>query len=235
MNALVVAKRELGTFLVSPAAYLIGAFFLFITGLMFSFSITSGDNATLSSVVEVGGTSLIFLIPVLTTHLLVRESQRGTLELLMTAPVFVWEIVIGKFIAAFSFFLLMLVPTAVYWLLLTLVEQPDLPVILSGYVGILLLGALFISIGVFSSSVCSSQIVAVILSFGLSLLIWLLGWLDFNFAGTIGEIFLYVSPQQHFLDFTAGIMKLSNVTYFLSAIACILLVTAYAFKMRLWR
>ena len=118
MNALVVAKREFETFLVSPTAYLIGAFFLFITGIVFSFNVVAHHQATLSPVFEVAGITLIFFIPILMNHLLVREFQRGTLELLMTSPVALWEIVLGKFLAAFLFLVVMVAPTIAYLFIL---------------------------------------------------------------------------------------------------------------------
>lgn len=234
MNALVVARREFGTFLASPAPYWIGAFFLLITGLIFSFNITTNDKASLAPVFRVAGTMLIFLIPVLTTHLVIRESQHGTLEILMTSPIYVWEIVIGKFIAAFSFFLFIISPTAIYLLLLSYFGQPDLPVVLSGYVGLFFLGGLFISLGVFSSSICSSQLTAIILSITLSTTFWFVDRLGLAFSGDVSTVFLYLSPQYHFLDLIVGIMKLSSITYFLSMTVGILLITIHILKMRLW-
>ena len=234
MNALVVAKRELETFFVSPASYFIGAFFLFITGLVFSFSIMS-DNDSMTLVFEVAGAMLIVFIPLLTTPLVVRESQQGTLELLMTAPVYVWEIVIGKFIAAFLFFMFILAPTSVYLWFLSYFGEPDVPVVLSGYLGLLLLGGLFISVGVFVSAICSGQLTAVTVSIMVVTVFWLIGWLSFVFTGIVGAIFLYLSPQSHFFDFVGGVVKLSSVTYFLTLIVGILLITSHILEMRLWR
>ncbi|MCB0208818.1 MAG: ABC transporter permease subunit [Anaerolineae bacterium] len=207
---------------------------MFITGLVFSFTITSGEDS-LVSVFGFAGAMLMLFIPLLTTPLVVRESQQGTLELLMTAPVYVWEIVIGKFIAAFSFFVFMLSPTVVYLWFLSHFGQPDLPVILSGYLGMLFLGGLFISIGVLASALCSGQLMAAIVSITVITAFWLIGRFSFVFTGIVGAILLYLSPQPHFFDFIGGVVKLSNVMYFFSLIIGILLITSHILEMRLWR
>ncbi|MCB9098945.1 MAG: ABC transporter permease subunit [Anaerolineales bacterium] len=233
MNALVVAKREFETFLVSPTAYLIGAFFLFITGIVFSFNIVVYERATLAPVFETAGVSLIFFIPILMSHLLVREFQRGTLELLMTSPVAMWEIVLGKFLAAFLFLMVILAPTVAYLFILIYYGQPDLPVIWVGYLGLLLFGGLVISLVVLSSAMCTSQLTAIILSITLAAFFWLIGRLDSVINGEVGTILAYLSSQHHFLDFVVGIMTLSNITYFITMIVGVLYLTTHILKMRL--
>lgn len=233
MNALVVAKREFETFLVSPTAYLIGAFFLFITGIVFSFNIVVYERATLAPVFETAGVSLIFFIPILMSHLLVREFQRGTLELLMTSPVAMWEIVLGKFLAAFLFLMVILAPTVAYLFILIYYGQPDLPVIWVGYLGLLLFGGLVISLVVLSSAICTSQLTAIILSITLAAFFWLIGRLDSVINGEVGTILAYLSSQHHFLDFVVGIITLSNITYFITMIVGVLYLTIHILKMRL--
>lgn len=233
MNALVVAKREFETFLVSPTAYLIGAFFLFITGIVFSFNIVVYERATLAPVFETAGVSLIFFIPILMSHLLVREFQRGTLELLMTSPVAMWEIVLGKFLAAFLFLMVILAPTVAYLFILIYYGQPDLSVIWVGYLGLLLFGGLVISLVVLSSAICTSQLTAIILSITLAAFFWLIGRLDSVINGEVGTILAYLSSQHHFLDFVVGIITLSNITYFITMIVGVLYLTIHILKMRL--
>lgn len=233
MNALVVAKREFETFLVSPTAYLIGAFFLFITGIVFSFNVVAHHQATLSPVFEVAGITLIFFIPILMNHLLVREFQRGTLELLMTSPVALWEIVLGKFLAAFLFLVVMVAPTIAYLFILIYFGQPDLPVALVGYFGLFLFGGLLISIVVMSSAMCTNRLTAVILSVVLAAFLWLIGRLGAVFNGSVGAILTYLSSQYHFLDFVVGVLTISNITYFVSMIVAILYLTTHILKIRL--
>ncbi|MCB0162870.1 MAG: ABC transporter permease subunit [Anaerolineae bacterium] len=233
MNALVVAKREFETFLVSPTAYLIGAFFLFITGVVFSFNVVAHHRDTLSPVFETAGITLIFFIPILMNHLLVREFQRGTLELLMTSPVSMWEIVLGKFLAAFLFLVVMVAPTVAYLFILIYYGQPDLPVALVGYLGLFLFGGLLISLVVLSSAMCTSQLTAVILSITLAAFFWLIGRLGPVFSGKVGAILTYLSSQHHFLDFVVGVLTLSNLTYFISMTIGVLYLTTHVLKIRL--
>lgn len=232
MNALVVAKREFETFLVSPTAYLIGAFFLFITGIVFSFNVVADHQATLSPVFEAAGMTLIFFIPLLMNHIMVREFQRGTLELLMTSPVNMWEIVLGKFLAAFLFFVIIVAPTTAYLLILIYYGQPDLLVALVGYLGLFLFGGLLISLVVLSSAMCTNQLTAVILSITLAAFFWLIGRLGTVFNHEAGAILIYLSSQHHFLDFVVGILTLSNITYFVSMIIGILYLTTHILKLR---
>ena len=104
MNTLVIAKRELGAFFVSPIAYIVGAAFLFITGLFFVFTVVISNIATLAQVFQVTAVILLFMAPILTMRLLSEEARSGTLELLLTAPVRDWEVVLGKFLATWLFF-----------------------------------------------------------------------------------------------------------------------------------
>jgi ABC-2 type transport system permease protein len=169
MNTLIITRRELTAFFVSTIAYIVGAAFLFITGLFFFFTVSLSGVATLSQVFSVISTVLLFIAPVLTMRLLAEEARLGTLELLLTAPVRDWEVVLGKFLAAFIFFLVMLLPTLYYLFVLTRFGSPDLPVTLSGYLGIILLGAMLLSIGILTSALSTNQIIAAVMGVALSI------------------------------------------------------------------
>ena len=230
MNTFVIAKRELGAFFVSPIAYLVGAAFLFVTGLFFVFTVIVGSTATLLQVFNVISVILLFVAPILTMRLLAEEARSGTLELLMTAPVRDWEVVLGKFLAAFLFLIAMLIPTLYYLILLALYGNPDIPVTLSGYLGVLLIG-----FGLLTSAMTVNQIVAAVLGIALSITFWLAGGLTNIFQGPLGDLFAHLSMQEHLRDFTLGLISLSSFTYFLSGTAAALFLAVRVLEVRRWR
>lgn len=235
MNTFVIAKRELKAFFVSAIAYLVGAAFLFVTGLFFVFTVTINNIASFLQVFNVTSVILLFIAPILTMRLLAEESRSGTLELLMTAPVRDWEVVLGKFLAVFTFFVALLVPTLYYLALLAYYGTPDIPVTFSGYVGVILLGAMLLSFGLLTSALSANQIVAAILGIALSLTFWLAGGLATLFDGPFGHLLEYISLQNHLGDFILGLITSTNVIYFLSITAVALFLTIRVLEIRRWR
>ncbi|MBI1877541.1 MAG: ABC transporter permease subunit, partial [Chloroflexi bacterium] len=214
MNSWVIAKRELAALFVSPIAYVVGAAFLFITALFFFFTVALASLATLSEVLNVIGVVLLFVAPMLTMRLLAEEARSGTLELLLTSPVRDWEIVLGKFSAVFLFYVAMLIPTLYYLFLLTRFGTPDIPVTLSGYLGVILLGAMLLSCGLFTSALSANQIIAAILAVALALFFWLAGALGTALGeGLLGNLLTYLSIQEHFTDFLLGLITANNIVY----------------------
>jgi ABC-2 type transport system permease protein len=235
VNTFVIAKREFAAFFVSPIAYVVGAAFLFITGLFFVFTVIIGSIATLAQIFQIISIVLLFMAPVLTMRMLAEETRAGTLELLLTAPVRDWEVVVGKFLAVFLFFVAMLVPTLYYLFLLTRYGNPDIPVTISGYLGVILLGAMLISFGMLTSALSANQIVAAVLGITFSLTFWLAGGLANIFQGPLGDILEYLSIQEHFFDFLLGLLKSTNIIYFLSATAASLFLATRILEVRRWR
>lgn len=235
MNALVIAKRELAAYFLSPIAYVVGAAFLFITGLFFYLTIAFEYLATLSQVFTAIAVILLFVAPILTMRLLAEEARSGTLELLMTAPVRDWEVVFGKFAAAFLFFMAMLVPTLYYLLVLTFYGVPDLPVTFSGYLGLVLLGGMLLSLGVLTSAMSANQIIAAVLGIALALSFWLVGGLGATLQGPLGTLLAFLAVQNHFADFLVGLITTSGIVYFLSVMAAALFLATRVLEIRRWR
>ena len=235
MNTFIIARRELAAFFVSPVAYVVGAAFLFITGLFFFFTVSLSGIATLAQVFSVVSIVLLFVAPILTMRLLAEEARAGTLELLLTSPVRDWEVVTGKFLAALFFFLAMLVPTLYYLALLAGYGNPDIPVTFSGYLGVILLGAMLLSFGMLTSALSANQIIAAVLGVTLSLAFWLAGGLGAAFGGPLGNIFTYLSVQEHFTDFLLGLITTTNIVYFLSVTVAALFLATRVLEMRRWR
>lgn len=235
MNVLIITKRELEVFLSSPKAYVIGAVFFFVTGLFFFSTVALNNVATLSPVFKAAAACFLLIIPILTMHLMASEAQSGMLELLFTTPVRIWEVVVGKFLATFLFFLIVLGPTILYIIFLTYLDHLDIPLVVSGYVGILAFGAMLISIGVFASAATQSQFAAAGLTLFMSLTCWVLDWLGAALSGSLGNLFSSLSSQKHFLNFISGLVTINSIIYFLSITIAMLFMTTHMLEMRRWR
>jgi ABC-2 type transport system permease protein len=158
----------------------------------------------------------LFLVPGLTMRLFAEEKRQGTMELLATSPLTNWQITLGKFASALTFYLVMLLATGVFIGLLFFFGNPEVKPILSGYLGLLLVGGCFISLGLLFSAFTENQIIAFVSAFAVNLAILALGWLA-NFTGpTLGQFFSSISPIEHFDDFSKGIIDTKHLIYYLS-------------------
>jgi ABC-2 type transport system permease protein len=141
-------------------------------------------------------------------------------------------VVLGKFLATVLLFVIMLSPTLIYLLLLIRLGTPDVPVSLAGYLGVILLGTMLISLGVLASALSTNQLVAAGLAVVLSLFFWLIGGLGAFISGTPGHLLTYLSIQAHFFDFLNGLIAINHVVYFLSVTAVALFVTTHLMQVR---
>src|SRR5688572_16341430 len=176
-RATVIARRELSSYFYSPIAYVAMVLFLGVAGYLFSRDFVPGQPAGMRSIFEWMVWLLVGVLPVLCMGLLAQEWATGTIETMMTAPVEEHEVVIGKFLGSFLFFLVLLAPTLLYLVMLALYSRPDYGPIFSGYLGLILVGAMFIAIGLFCSSLTKTQLVAVIAAWAILLMISLVPWI----------------------------------------------------------
>jgi ABC-2 type transport system permease protein len=236
-NTLAIAKRELVAYFTSPVAYVVSAAFLVIMGLLFGYVLTAPlqyREASLSPVLGSVPVILLLVAPALTMRLLAEEQRSGTIELLLTAPVRDWEVVIGKFLASLVLFLTMVALTLYYPLILMAFGKPDLGVLAASYIGVILLGASFLSLGLLASSLSQNQVVAAMISFGLILSLWLIGFLSGVITGPGADIVEYVSIVAHYGDFMKGIVASKDVIYYLSIIGGALFLATRSLETRRW-
>jgi ABC-2 type transport system permease protein len=234
-NSLTIAGRELISYFGSPVAYIVTAAFLAINGFLYGIIISQSKQADMSFVFSDMGIVLLFVIPGITMRLLAEEQRMGTIELLLTAPVRDWEVIIGKFAAAMALFLLMLVPTGLYAAFLMLWGHPDNSTIWTGYLGIILIGAVFVSIGLLMSTITQNQLVAFIVAFVISLILWLLDGLSGTFSASAGTVITYLALQQHLSDFQSGSIQSKDVVYLLSITICALFLSTRLLETRRYR
>jgi ABC-2 type transport system permease protein len=234
-NAWIVARRELYAYIYSPIAYLVAAAFLFLCGLFFVGGVSRWQDATMQSMFGSLSIVLIFVAPVLTMRLLSREQDQGTIELLLTAPVRDWEVVVGKFLASYLFYLAMISVTGLYVLVLVWFSEPDLGVIGASYLGLALLGAALLAVGVFASALTRSQIIAAVGGVVATVSLWLLDVVSSLFGSTARTVISYLTPSGHYYNFVDGILDTRDVIYYISVTLVFLFLASRVLESRRWQ
>jgi ABC-2 type transport system permease protein len=230
-----IIGKEIRGYLGAPSFYIIISIFLFVSGYGFSWSPTTYLESSIQGFLGWSQFFLLFLGPALTVRLFAEEEKLGTLELLLTAPLRDIEIVLGKFIAALGIYALMLFFTLFYPLLLFGFGHPDLGPIFSGYLGLFLLGTVFLSIGLFTSSLTANQIVAFVMSSALILFFWFIGLTEGLTGDQTFRLFQLISLSSYFPAFGRGIIDTNGVFYYLSLVIVFLFLTLRSLESRRWR
>jgi ABC-2 type transport system permease protein len=236
-NVYHVARRELNAYLASPIAYVVAAIYLAVLGGMSGFILYYSREATMRYALT-HGVTLLFLVlvtQVLTMRLLADEQRQGTIELLLTSPVRDWEVVVGKYVASLGVFALMMLLSGYFPLVLTRIGDPDVPVVLSGYLGFLLMGGALLAIGVFASSVTQNQVVAAVLGMGIAILLWLSGALTDFVSGGLREVVAYMPIFDHYFDFVRGMIDTRHIIYYLSVVVLFLFFSTRVLEARRWK
>ncbi len=246
-NFVTLWKREVSAALVSPTAYILATMFLVVMGMGF-WSIASyrlQDGASVYDVLRAlyGGVAwfaVIMVVPVLTMRTFAEERRSGTLETLLTAPVTEWEVVLGKFFGVCAVYVLMWLPTVAYILAINVLNDQKVPLdpgALGGaYVGGMLIGMFFLSIGVLCSALSSNMVAASISTFAVLSLIFLAGFLpEVATGGTLRSTATYFSPVLHMLEFARGVMDTRPIVLYLSSTALVLLATVRVLETRRWK
>ncbi len=229
-----ILKKELKTYFSSPIGYIFIAVLFFFGGQSFAMVIQS-NSAYLSYIFNSLFTIVIFLIPVLTMRLMSEDKKLKTDQLLLTSPVSIGGIVIGKFLAAFMVFLISMVQFVLYFLILASLTKPDWNIFLGNFVGLALLGGALISIGLFISSMTESQVISAIGCLAVMLLIFLFDQIASAIPIVfISNIFKDLSFTSRYQDFVNGILNISHVVFFLSIIVAFNFLTIRVLEKKRW-
>lgn len=216
MKILAIMKKELQSFFFSPIAYIIFASFMAIIGYLFWVIMVSSKVATVEPMLYNAAFILLLASPVLTMRLISEEKKSRTIELLLTSPISPYEIIVGKFLACFVLYLALIFLTLLFPAIMSSYSSElDMGPIYSGYIGIILLGAAYISIGLFASTLSENQIVAAMLSFGGLILFWIFGWAKYALENAFGEILGSLSLFDRYAEFLRGIIDSGNVIFFI--------------------
>jgi ABC-2 type transport system permease protein len=178
---------------------------------------------------------VLFLLPMVTMRTYSEEKRSGTIELLLTSPLTDVQIIVGKFLGTVGLYIALLAVTFVYIDMLFIYGNPEWRPIVSGYLGLLLLGSCFIAVGLFISSTTKNQMVAGAATFVVALLFWIVSWFADSAGPTTGQILSYLSITEHFDDFGKGIIDSKHIVYYLSFIAFGLFLTLKSVDSERWR
>lgn len=227
--------RELSGYFFSPLAYIILTVFLGLSGFIFYLTVSGSGLADLRG--WTGATFFVLLLaaPMITMRLLAEEARSGSIEMLMTVAVTETEVVLSKFLGALLFYFFMLAPSVVYVIILAILGDPDPGQIIAGYAGLVLVGSLALSVGLFCSSVTRNQIVAAVSGLVAVFFLWLIAYGAELAGGRAGRALDYVGVVSHMQGFMKGLIDSRDVGYFVTGTALFLFLSVKVLESRRWR
>ena len=244
-NIWTIAKREYDNYFNSPLAYVVAFAIVLPIGIYFALIMFVSAQQTMMGGPAPDSTPinwlfvflLIFLSPALTMRLLSDEARMGTLELLLTAPVRDFELVAGKFLGAFMFVLTIALFTLIFPIIIDNYVTPgvDWMIILSSYIGLILISAALLSLGTGISAIFTNQFAAFFVTFGLFFFLWFMVNLPASYLQQGGDVYTYLSLSQHFSSMNRGSIALGDIVYYISLIALGLFAGTTAIEIRRWR
>ncbi|MDJ0688857.1 MAG: ABC transporter permease subunit [Xenococcaceae cyanobacterium MO_188.B32] len=240
-NTIAIFKKEVKSYFTSPLAYIIAAVFWLLSGVFFvelllgqegiiqqvsaseQLGITGAIDVAyifLNSFFAVMGSLSLFILPILSMGLYSEERKRGTLELLATSPISNWVVALGKLLGVVAFFIVMILPWLFYEAIVFSAANPPISpgVPLLAHLGLILLAAAILSLGMFISSLTDSSIFAAIITFALVLLLWIVDLIAQNVGGILGDILKHISLLENYNNLVQGIFDTSNLVVFASYI-----------------
>jgi ABC-2 type transport system permease protein len=236
-NTMLIARREFRVYLTSPMAYIVACVFLVLIGALFIWYLNDIDysDTTIAGYLDIWGNLVLMLFAaVLAMRLIAEEKKLGTWELLLTAPIRDTEVVLGKYFGSLGMLVSMLALTLYFPLLLWIFGDPDTGPILTSYLGLFLLGAASLSIGLFASSITSNQIVAAVVAGGILAVLYFIGMAGNAMGSAVGDILSYISLYSHFPAFISGVIDTRAIVYYLSVTALFLFLTIRSIETSRW-
>jgi gliding motility-associated transport system permease protein len=236
-NTLTIARRELRSFFYSPIAYVVGSLFMLLAGFFFLVLVFQPEQpAELRRLFTVIIWVLIAVAPAVSMGLLADELKSGSIESLMTAPVTDLQVILGKWLGAWGFFALLLVPTLAFVVIISIWANPDPGPMISGYVGLLLVGGMYLAIGTFASAMTRNQIIAYVVSVFIILLFTIVTYaLPRYLPAWLAQTAVFLNVNQQYDDFAKGLIDISNIVYFAGGIVLFLTCAVKTLESRRWR
>jgi len=254
-NILAIANKELKSYFSGPIAYIViglwallyGYFFVAILSFFVRQSMQMGqfgmqgpqsmnvNQQLIRPLLQNVLILILFLMPMVTMRSYSEEKRSGTIELLLTSPLTDFQIIVGKFLGAMSLYACMLAVPLIHVGLLFVYGRPEWKPIVTAYIGLLLMGGCFISVGLLISSLTKNQIVSGMVTFAVFLLLWIITWIG-SFSGpTVDKLTQYLSIVDHYDDFGKGVLDTTHLVYYISFITFGLFLTAKSVDMERWR
>lgn len=232
---LAIAGREMRSYFASPLAFVVAAMFLLVVGYLFSLILFHTKQANFQPLFSNMAVMFLLVIPALTMRLIADERKTGTIELLMTSPIHDRDLVLGKYLASLFYLAFLTALTFAYPLIVAVTTKLDWPVVFSGYLGTFLLGASFMAIGVLASSLTANMIIAAMITFAFSLIIWLLPSAGQMFGGAAADVLTYMSVINHQENLGRGVLDTSDIIFYLSFITACLFMAIRSVETYHWR
>jgi len=240
-----IIRRELVAYFSSPLAYIVMTAFLLMQGYIFYLIISFLNNPQTPAMTPLrlffGGTIffwlfLLFVVPVITMRLIAEERRSGTVEVLLTSPLTETQVILGKFAAAMIFYIVLWLPTVLYVAVLKSHSEIDLGPVLAGYLGVVLLGFLFLAVGTFASTLTHNQLIAAIIAFAVMIALFSIGLVEQlimspGLKAALGRMNLWTQMD----DFAKGIVDSRHVIYQLSVGVLFLFFAAKSLEVKKWR
>jgi ABC-2 type transport system permease protein len=252
-NVIAIAVKELRSYFGSPIAWVMMGLFAFIFGWFYInylyYFLNQGQQAMFGGappsqnvntqlirpLLQNASVLVLFILPMVTMRTYSEEKRSGTIELLLTSPLKDIEIVLGKFFGAVGLYAALLAVTMVYVAVLFFAGDPEWLPVISGYLGLLLLGSCFIAVGLFISSLTKNQMVAGMATFVVFLFFWIINWFADSAGPTMAGLVNYLSITQHFDDFGRGVIDTKHLVFYLSFISFGLFLTVKSVDSERWR
>ena len=253
-NILAIAHKELKGYFASPVAYVVIGFSAILFGWFFinllyyfdRMALQAGSGFQGPQAVNVNeilisplfmnvSVILLFTLPLITMRTYAEEKRSGTIELLLTSPLTDVQIVLGKFLGGLVLYVAMLAVTVVHMAFLFAYGNPEWRPVASGYLGLLLMGGCFLSLGLFVSSLTRNQIIAGMVTFAVFLMFWVINWIATFMDPTPQAVLNYLSITEHLNDFARGVIDTKHLVYYFSFIAFSLFLTVRAVDSERWR
>jgi ABC-2 type transport system permease protein len=255
-NVLTIAGREIRSYFSSPVAYVLLAAYLALAGYFF-YALLTAFNQTLTiygmlrnpemlarfnlnqmvlaPLLHNLSVLLIFIIPAITMRMFPEEKRFGTYELLLTSPIRVGEIVLGKFLGGLALVLCMVALSGLFGLLLAVYGNPEMPMMLTGYLGLTLMALVFLAVGTLVSSFTDNVVIAYVGALFALLVLYTIGWLGETVQGALGGVVRYASITDHFAELTKGIVDTKDLVYFATLLVVSLFLTQRSVESVRWR
>jgi ABC-2 type transport system permease protein len=253
-NIVAITYKELKSYFGTPIAYVVIGLYALVYGYYFNAAVRFFERQSMQMaglgmgapsvnineqlirpVFQISMVWALFFLPMITMRTYSEEKRSGTMELLLTSPITDFQIIMGKFLGAMGLYAAMLGVTLIHMALLYWVSQPEWMPILTSYFGLLLLGGCFMSVGLLISSLTKNQIVAVVATFVVFMMLWMINWIAQFMSPTTQEILNYLAINGHLEDFMGGVIDTKHIVYYLSFIAFGLFLTARSVDVERWR
>lgn len=232
---LAIAGREMRSYFASPLAFVIAAMFLLVVGYLFALIMFHTKQANFQPLFSNMAVMFLLVVPALTMRLIADERRTGTIELLLTSPIHDRDLVLGKYLASLIYLLFLTVLTMAFPAVIAINHKLEWASVLTGYLGVFCLGASFMAIGLFASSLTANVIVSAMVTFAISLVVWLLPSAGQMFGGSAADVMGYLSVINHQENLGRGVLDTTDLVFYISFIAAWLFMAIRSVETYHWR